>query len=125
MNNKAYGCHTDCMSKQPSCDCRCGCTPKSAPVQKIKAMPEIDCVCKETPCGIDCLCKVSQDGCGCNSTPDFGNEVNGLPLGIGYVPWQKWDNDVLDACRGLQHGTIFPELVLPFYCTPCNRGRRC
>ncbi|MDF2474506.1 MAG: spore coat associated protein CotJA [Anaerocolumna sp.] len=37
-----------------------------------------------------------------------------LPLAMAYVPFQKWKN-VYDAATGLAHGTIFPELNLPFY----------
>ena len=45
-----------------------------------------------------------------------------LPLGIAYVPWQKWKN-VMCPKDGMEHGTIFADLVLPFY--GCNyRGRR-
>lgn len=51
-------------------------------------------------------------------------------LAMAYVPWQKFDN-VMDAGNGLAHGTIFKDLVLPFYgtkaaCSNCNtcNGRR-
>lgn len=37
-----------------------------------------------------------------------------LPLGMTYVPFQKWEN-VVDAATGLAHGSIFMDLVLPFY----------
>jgi hypothetical protein len=37
-----------------------------------------------------------------------------LPLAMAYVPFQKWKN-VTDAATGLAHGTIFQDLVLPFY----------
>lgn len=40
--------------------------------------------------------------------------LNGLAIGMSYVPWQKFEQ-VLDAENGLAHGTIFAELVLPFY----------
>lgn len=44
-----------------------------------------------------------------------------LPLAIAYVPWQKWQN-VMCAKDGIGHGTIFAELVMPFY--GCIKHRR-
>lgn len=41
-------------------------------------------------------------------------DYKGLPLGSAYVPWQQFRN-VLDAGKGINHGTIFAELILPFY----------
>ncbi len=43
--------------------------------------------------------------------------LNDLPLAIAYVPWQKWKN-VMCAKDGMEHGTIFSDLVLPFH--GCN-----
>jgi hypothetical protein len=43
------------------------------------------------------------------STTDFDQ----FPLAMAYVPWQCW-NQVYDLEQGLQAGTIFPELDLPF-----------
>lgn len=40
--------------------------------------------------------------------------LNGLPIGMCYVPWQHFQQ-VLDADSGLHKGTIFAELILPFY----------
>ncbi|MFG6392719.1 MAG: spore coat associated protein CotJA [Lachnospiraceae bacterium] len=41
-----------------------------------------------------------------------------MALAIGYVPWQQWCK-VYDLCKGLERGTIFPPLDLPFYgCIP-------
>lgn len=36
-----------------------------------------------------------------------------LPLAMGYIPWQQWKN-VYEGCKGLEHGTIFEELIFPF-----------
>ncbi len=45
-------------------------------------------------------------------------DMHNIPLGIGYVPWQKW-RDVYALCEGLSQGTIFKELDYPFYgCIP-------
>ena len=36
-----------------------------------------------------------------------------MPLAMAYVPWQKWQH-VYEACKGLENGTIFEELIFPF-----------
>jgi hypothetical protein len=60
---------------------------------------------------------------GCNAPRenncDFHTDpLYGMPLGIGYVPWQQW-NKIYEPCEGLANGTIFPELNLPFFgCIP-------
>lgn len=36
-----------------------------------------------------------------------------LPLAMAYVPFQRW-RGTYEACVGLERGTIFPELDLPF-----------
>ena len=46
--------------------------------------------------------------------------LEGLPLAMGYVPWQHYDQ-TFDLCKGLKMGTIFPELCLPF----CGVRRNC
>ena len=40
-----------------------------------------------------------------------------FPTAMGYVPFQKW-SETFDLCKGLQMGTIFPELCKPF----CGKG---
>ena len=43
-------------------------------------------------------------------------------LAMAYVPWQEWKN-VMCAKEGMEKGTIFSDLVLPFYgCKYRNRG---
>lgn len=36
------------------------------------------------------------------------------PPGMAYVPYQLWSNDTYDPEKGLQQGTVFPVLDLPF-----------
>ena len=48
-------------------------------------------------------------------------EVSKYPLAMAYVPWQEWKN-VMCAAEGLEKGTIYSDLVLPFY--GCNKGYR-
>lgn len=58
---------------------------------------------------------------GCELT--FGEDVDDLPIGMAYVPYQEWDCNVSNACQGLYDGTIFPELVKPFACSYCYGER--
>lgn len=47
--------------------------------------------------------------------PDtFSAPVDYMPIGMGYVPWQQW-GEVFTGEAGLAHGTIFPELVKPWW----------
>ena len=47
----------------------------------------------------------------------------GMPVGMGYVPWQQW-GQVYNMCDSLRIGTIFPALNLEFYgCIPRNMSR--
>lgn len=76
-----------------------------------------------------------QASCGCNTCNCHDNAssiqndpLRGMPLGIGYVPWQQWEC-VYNVDEGLSKGTIFPSLDLPFYgCIPrgynCSKGGR-
>jgi len=49
--------------------------------------------------------------------------VNNLPLAMAYVPMQKWEN-VCDAPSGLAMGSIFKDLVKPYYPVLQKRGDR-
>lgn len=77
-------------------------------------------------CGFNPNCKMecgSKPPCGCSTKCDadsslYNDPLKGMALAIGYVPWQQWCK-VYDLCKGLQQGTIFPPLDLPFYgCIP-------
>jgi len=51
-----------------------------------------------------------------------------LPLGSAYVPWQRFEQ-VFEPEKGLMYGSIFAELVYPFYgaraaCGNMGNGRR-
>lgn len=53
---------------------------------------------------------------GCENTPSSVNgkmQLDALPLGMSYVPMQKWEN-LYDPEVGLDRGTIFSCLDLPF-----------
>ena len=75
-------------------------------------------------------CGSKPSHCGdCDANSSSRNDpLEGMPIGIGYVPWQQW-RSTYDYCEGLSQGTIFPCLNLPFYgCIPrdfhCNKGGR-
>lgn len=50
----------------------------------------------------------------CNMKCDNQSEdIQNFPIAMAYVPWQKWKK-VYNDDVGLERGTIFPELDLPF-----------
>lgn len=75
--------------------------------------------------GNDCGCSMNKDhmcgrsmdynSCGCDM---MNNGMKNMVVGMAYVPLQKW-NKIFDPDKGWNEGTIFPELVYPFYgCIP-------
>lgn len=115
-----------CCKKMPECSCR-------------MTMPTDTCGCNKgwgDNCQEDYMdVIVKKYGCKCNERKyskcdnrcemEFGEAVDVLPLGMGYVPFQEWDCNVSNACQGLYDGTIFPELVKPFVCTYCYEEGSC
>jgi len=63
-------------------------------------------------------------GGGCGTDNGFLKEET--PLGMVYSPNQQW-RELYDPHTALAHGTLFKELDLPFYPTPCNKreGNSC
>ena len=62
----------------------------------------------------------------CDGMESYGRDcLSELPLGSAYVPWQKFEQ-VFEADKGFMYGSIFAELVLPFYGAraACQGGRR-
>ena len=55
----------------------------------------------------------SCDACG-NDRGRKRDELRGMPLAMGYVPWQEYEC-TYEPMQGLRAGTIFPELDKPFY----------
>lgn len=89
---------------------KCGCNKTPAP-----SMPQ------NNGCMKDC-CKKNN---GCDADSSMHNDpLCGMPIGIGYVPWQQWE-EIYDVCNALKAGTMFPSLNLPFYgCVPHNCGKK-
>lgn len=61
----------------------------------------------------------------CNECSSRHNDpLLGMPVAIGYVPWQQW-SCLFDMETGLNKGTMFPALSLPFRgCIPNCRNRK-
>lgn len=51
--------------------------------------------------------------------PAMPGSMAGMPIGMGYVPWQRW-GQTYPLSQGFQRGTIFPELDLPFVMGRCR-----
>lgn len=77
---------------------------------------EYKCECVNN-CGYVNTCKCKKEDCECG----FETESSPFPenpiFGQSYVPIQKLDK-TFTPCVGLKMGTIFPELVSPYF--PCQ-----
>ncbi|MCI9163748.1 MAG: spore coat associated protein CotJA [Lachnospiraceae bacterium] len=60
-------------------------------------------------------------GCGCGTQPPLmpNTNLNQMPIGMGYVPWQRW-GQTYPIEQGFSRGTIFPELDFPFVMGRCR-----
>ena len=60
-------------------------------------------------------CRRPAPDCNCDMVEDTGiyEYADRLPLTMAYVPMQKYKT-TFELCKGLQMGTIFPELCKPF-----------
>ncbi|MGN1328045.1 MAG: spore coat associated protein CotJA [Clostridia bacterium] len=92
-------------------NCSCNCE---------KVNPALETVCDEVDeCNCDCNMCNNYDKCNCGFEEEEEESVFPLNpmLGQSYVPIQRMNNTFTPCC-GLQNGTIFPELVSPYY--PCQ-----
>lgn len=75
-------------------------------------------------------CENYHNECNQNEHHHCPGELDNKPIAMAYVPWQKWKRP-LCASEGLANGSIFPDLILPFYgCrlrkdSNCQRGGMC
>lgn len=119
----ASGCgfDTSCNMEHGSNKPSCGCGSNKPPYGCDSNKPSCGCGSNKPSCG----CGSNKPSCGCGPGCDkdsslYNDPLKGMALAIGYVPWQQWCK-VYDLCKGLQQGTIFPPLDLPFYgCIPCG-----
>lgn len=82
-----------------------------------------ECRCNTTR-NRDC-CNITRERECCQSDEDMTkvDAISGMPIAMAYVPWQTWNcSQVLEADCGLANGTIFPELVKPFWVKCGLRG---
>lgn len=45
--------------------------------------------------------------------PQGENDIENMPIGMAYVPWQNWQ-DIYAKDKGIMRGTIFAQLDKPF-----------
>lgn len=122
MNQRPGNCSQDCKSQSAMNmnDRRCrGNMTGNSYGRRASSMPMMP----KASCGCDNSCN-----CVDNATSIQNDTLRGMPIGIGYVPWQEWEC-VYNADEGLSRGTLFPSLDLPFYgCIPrgyfYNKGGR-
>ena len=92
----------------------CCCTPND---YNPLTNPALETICDDVPNYNTCGCNNMYDKCKCG----FDEEESVFPfnpmLGQSYVPIQMMTNTFTPCC-GLKNGTIFPELVSPYY--PCQ-----
>ncbi|MCI8865847.1 MAG: spore coat associated protein CotJA [Lachnospiraceae bacterium] len=58
-------------------------------------------------------------GCGASGSLNPDRDIRQMPIGMGYVPWQKW-GQTYPIDKGFSRGTIFPDLDLPFAMGRCR-----
>ena len=65
-----------------------------------------------------CVCSTERRrNTGCND-----RVIPAPTLAMSYIPMQQW-GDLMDCETALREGTLFRELVFPFYPTPCCQRR--
>lgn len=105
------------------------CDENSTPRDRISAelfFSEYGTEMRTSGCGCGCGCgetsRTAQTRSGSGRNAGDGCPDRRIPapsLAMAYVPMQQW-RDILDCEDALANGTLFGELVLPFYPTPCN-----
>lgn len=92
----------------------CGCQKPEPRKEGCMSRPQSNMEARTPECGMPKRSKPENCRCRYDALEEF-------PIAMAYVPWQKWQN-VCDACRGLQRGTIFEDLSKPFHGKGgCNR----
>lgn len=120
MNNMNFRRQTNCpncgncrqQTQKAEPNCRCG-----NPI--IEPRIENTDYNKQNIYHHDCSCNTDKIRPHENCTEAISHiDMHNIPIGIGYVPLQKWRN-IYALCEGLSQGTIFKELSYPFYgCIP-------
>lgn len=93
----------------------CCCTHNNASNNEVN--PALETICEDVSTNNTYVCDSMMNKCQCG----FYEEDSVFPLnpmlGQSYVPMQRMTNTFTPCC-GLKNGTIFPELVSPYY--PCQ-----
>ena len=110
--------NTTCGEEREDRIGQCGC---------MRETGNTGCRNQNSRCG--CMQGTRNTGCGnqnsgCDGNKESQNEVcerermpvDKMGIGMGFVPWQKYKN-VSCAGEGMTQGTIFDDLVKPFYGT--------
>ena len=63
-------------------------------------------------------CPHGQSGCP-SSCQSHCTDMIHYPVAMAFVPWQQWQPTYVPE-QGLEQGTIFPDLDLPFHCGRCG-----
>ncbi len=117
---------------QPSAPASCQCQPQIKPAScqcqtPVKPMPcQVQSDVRPMPCQCQNQTPIMPLSASLNSSvsPAFNtcvseDRLSGMPIAMGYVPWQKW-KQTYSLEQGLTRGTIFPELDLPFVMGRCR-----
>lgn len=84
----------------------------------------------QNSCGGSQRANMMQNNCACQQRGQEHNPitcygevqpVDSMGIGMAYVPWQRFEN-LMGAAEGLECGTIFCDLVMPYYGRPVGRG---
>lgn len=103
------------MNGRPGCNCS-----GSNVVNYRSSMNYRGGKCQQGNCGMseEAMEKIMKKCRHDSAQPCGGDPLYGMPLAMGYVPWQEWGK-IYDPAEGLANATIFPELNLPFVgCIP-------
>lgn len=104
-------------------DIGCGCMTERRTDTGCGRMTE-----RHTDTGCGCMTERRTDtGCVCSTERRRNTGCNDrvIPaptLAMSYIPMQQW-GDLMDCETALREGTLFRELVFPFYPTPCCQRR--
>lgn len=118
------------QSAQASCQCQAPIKPmpcqvqpavRPAPCQVQPVVRPMPCQCQDQTPIMPRPAVPSQNA---SVSPAFStcvreDRLSGMPIAMGYVPWQKW-KQTYSLEQGLNRGTIFPELDLPFVMGRCR-----
>ncbi len=140
------GCRSGCFSRRMSrqaenadavsgCGCRrggghtenaaagCGCSGRRPAEQADNVRP--GCGCAGGLSGRRAEAEESYDMTGCGCGNGRVNAVrDGYPLAMVYSPVQEW-REILEPEEAMENGTLFRELVFPWYPAACRKDNNC